>query len=149
MVQVSQDGLKLNATHQLLGYVDDVNTLGRSIHTTYTQKALVVASKKIGQEVNADKTKYKVMFHNQNAGQCHNIQTGFNSFDRVEKSKYLSSSWLSKDLKINIYRTIILSVVLYGCETGLLTMREEHRLSVSVNRVLRRISGPKRDETTG
>jgi hypothetical protein len=149
MVQVSQDGLKLNGTHQLLGYADDVNTLGRSIHTTNTQKALVVASKKTGQEVNADKTKYKVMSHDQNAGQCYNIQIGFNSFDRVEKSKYLSSSWLSKNFKNKIYRTIILSIVLYGCETGLLTMREEHRLSVFVNRVPRRISGPKRDETTG
>jgi hypothetical protein len=88
------------------------------------------------------------MSQDQNAGQTDNIKIGFNSFDRVEKFKYLFSSWLSKNLKIRIYRTIILSVVLYGCETGLLTMTEEQRLCVSVNRVLRRISGPKRDEIT-
>jgi hypothetical protein len=56
---------------------------------------------------------------------------------------------LSKDLKIRIYTTIILPVVLYGCETWPLTLREEHRLRASENRVLRRIFGPKRDEVTG
>ena len=60
-----------------------------------------------------------------------------------------SSSLLSKALKIKINRTIILPVVLIGCETLLLTLREEHRLRVSENRVLRRIFGPKRDEVTG
>jgi hypothetical protein len=48
-----------------------------------------------------------------------------------------------------MYRTIILLVVLYGCETWSLTLREEHRLRVFENRVLRRIFGPKRDEVTG
>ena len=52
-------------------------------------------------------------------------------------------------LKIKIYRTIILPVVLYGCETWSLTLREERRLRVFENRVLRRIFGPKRDEVTG
>ena len=61
----------------------------------------------------------------------------------------LSSSLLSKNLKIKIYRTIILPIVLYGCETWSLTLREEHRLRVFENRVLRRIFGPKRDGVTG
>jgi len=61
----------------------------------------------------------------------------------------LSSSLLSKNLKIKIYRTIILPVVSYGCETWLLTLREEHRLRVFENRVLRRIFGPKKDEVIG
>ena len=61
----------------------------------------------------------------------------------------LSSSLLSKNLKIKIYRSIILSVVLYGCETWSLTVREERTLSLFENRVLRRIFGPKRDEVTG
>jgi hypothetical protein len=52
-------------------------------------------------------------------------------------------------VKIEIYKTIILPVVLYGCETLSLTLREEHRLRVFENRVLRRIFGPKRDEVTG
>jgi len=56
---------------------------------------------------------------------------------------------LSKNIKIKIYRTIILPVVLYGCETWSLTLREERRLRVFENRVLRRIFGPKRDEVTG
>jgi len=61
----------------------------------------------------------------------------------------LPSRLLSKNLKIKIYRTIILPVVLYGCETWSLTLREEHRLRVFENRVLRRVFGPKRDEVTG
>ena len=61
----------------------------------------------------------------------------------------LSSNLLSKNLKIKIYRTIILPVVLYGGETWSLTLREEHRLRVFESRVLRRIFGPKRDRVTG
>ena len=61
----------------------------------------------------------------------------------------LSYRLLFKNLKIKIYRTIILPVVLYGCETWSLTLREERRLRVSENRVLRRVFGPKRDEVTG
>jgi len=61
----------------------------------------------------------------------------------------LSSSSLSENLKIMIYRTIIFPVVLYGCETWLFTMRNERRFRVFENRVLRRIFGPKRDEVTG
>jgi len=56
---------------------------------------------------------------------------------------------LSKNLKIKIYRTTILSIVLYGCVTWSLTLREERRLRVFEQRVLRRIFGPKRDEVTG
>jgi hypothetical protein len=56
---------------------------------------------------------------------------------------------LSKNLKLKIYRTIILPVVLYGCETLSLTFREERKLKVSQNLVLRRILGPRRDEVTG
>jgi len=58
----------------------------------------------------------------------------------------LSSSLPSKNLKIKIYRAIILPVFLFGCETWLLTMREERRLRVFENRALRRIFGPKRDK---
>ena len=61
----------------------------------------------------------------------------------------LSSRWLSKNLKIKIYRTIILPVALYGCETLSLTLREERNLKVFENMVLRRIFGPRRDEGTG
>jgi hypothetical protein len=61
----------------------------------------------------------------------------------------LSSRLLSREVKVKIYKTIILPVVLYGCETWSLTLREEHRLWVFESRVLRRIFGPRRDEVTG
>jgi hypothetical protein len=61
----------------------------------------------------------------------------------------LSSSLLSKNLNSKIYVTVILPVILYGCEPWSRTLREERRLRVFENRVLRRIFGPKRDELTG
>jgi hypothetical protein len=61
----------------------------------------------------------------------------------------VSSHLLSKNVKIRIYKTIILPMVLYRCETWYLTLKEEHRLRVLGNRLLRRISGPKRDEVKG
>jgi len=67
---------------------------------------------------------------------CHSVQN------------ILSSSLLSKNLKIKLYRTIILPIVLYGCETWSLTLRDERRLRVFENTVLRRVFGPKRDEVT-
>jgi len=63
--------------------------------------------------------------------------------------KLLSSRLLSKNLKIKIYRSIIFPVVLYGCETWSLTLREERKLRVFENMVLRRIFGPREDEVTG
>ena len=61
----------------------------------------------------------------------------------------LTSGLLSKTLNIKIYTTMIFPVVLYGCENWSLTLREERRLRVFENRVLRRVFGPKRDEVTG
>ena len=61
----------------------------------------------------------------------------------------LSSRLLSKNLQTKIYRTIILPVVLYGCEAWSLTAREERKLRVFENMVLRRIFGPRREEVTG
>jgi hypothetical protein len=68
---------------------------------------------------------------------CHSVQS------------LLSSRLLYRNVKVKIYKTIILPVVLYGCETWSLTPREEHRMRIFENRVLRRIFGPKRDELTG
>jgi len=56
---------------------------------------------------------------------------------------------LSKNIKVMIYKTVILPVFLYGCETWLLTLREARRLRVLENRALRRIFEPKRDKVTG
>jgi hypothetical protein len=73
-VQVNQDGLKLNGTYQLLVYAYGVNVLGGSVYTTQTNtETLLVASKKIGIEVNADKNKYMVMSRDQNSSRSHNM----------------------------------------------------------------------------
>jgi hypothetical protein len=64
-------------------------------------------------------------------------------------AEYFVFQFAVKIIKIKLYRTIILPVVLYGCETWSLTLSEERRLRVFENRVLRRIFGPKRDEVTG
>jgi hypothetical protein len=61
----------------------------------------------------------------------------------------LSSRLLPRNVKVKIYKTIILQAVSCGCETWSLILRKEHRLRVFVNRVLRRICGSKRDEVTG
>jgi hypothetical protein len=92
-VQVNQYGLKLNATFQLMVYADDVNILGGSVHTIKKNaEALVAASKEIGLEVNADKTKYMVRSRDQNAGRSHRIKTDNGSFERVEEFKYLRTN---------------------------------------------------------
>jgi len=68
-VQVNQDGLKLNGTHQLLAYADDVNILGGNVDTVKKNaETLVAATKEIGLEVNAHKTKYMTVSRDQNAG---------------------------------------------------------------------------------
>jgi hypothetical protein len=70
--------------------------------------------------------------------------------EREEKRmNFMSSRLLSKNIKIRIYETIILHVVLYGCKTWSLTLREEYRLTMFGNRVLMRIFGQKKDEVTG
>jgi hypothetical protein len=80
-VQVNQNALKLNGTHQLLAYGDDVNILGESVHTIKKNSdALVVASKEIELEVNADITQYITMSRDQDAGRSHSIKTDNSSF---------------------------------------------------------------------
>jgi hypothetical protein len=92
-VQVNQDGLKLNGTHQLLAYADDVNILGGSIRAVKENaEALVVAAKEIGLEVNADKTKYMVMSRDQNAGRTHSMKIDNSSFERVDEFKYFGTT---------------------------------------------------------
>jgi len=75
------------------------------------------------------------------------LKSGNACYHSVQNS--FSSSLLSKNLKIKTYRTIILPLVLYGCETWSLTLREERRLRMFENRVLRSIFGSKREEVTG
>jgi len=92
-VQVNQDCLKLNGTHQLLAYDDDVNILGGSVHTVKENaEALVVVTKELGIEVNVDKTKYMIMSRDQNAGRSHNMRIDDSSIERVEEFKYFGTT---------------------------------------------------------
>ena len=76
----------------LTGESYDVNILGGSVHTVKKNaEALAAATKEIGLEVNADKTKYMVMSRDHNAGKCHNIKTGISSFERVEEPNHLGT----------------------------------------------------------
>ena len=158
-----------------------MKTVRGSIHAvTENAEDLVAATREIGLEVSANKTKYMVISRDQNAGRIQGVRIDNITFERVEEFKYmgktlanqnsiaeevksrlrsgnacchsvqnlLSSRLLSKNLKIKINRTIILSIVLYECETWSLTLREERKLRVFENMVLR-IFGPRRDEVTG
>ena len=92
-VQVNQDGLRLNGTHQLLAYADDANILGGSFHTVKKNaETLVTAAKVIGLEVNADKAKYMVVSRDQRAGRNHSVKIDSNSFEGVEEFKYLGTN---------------------------------------------------------
>jgi hypothetical protein len=84
-VQVNQDDLKLNESHQPLVYADYVYILSGSVHTIKEIKeALVVTCKQTGLEVNADKTEYIVTAQDQNAGRSHNVKTDNIFFERVK-----------------------------------------------------------------
>jgi hypothetical protein len=91
-VQENQVGLTLTGTHQLLAYTHDVNLLEDSIDTVKKNtETLTDNSKEVGLEVNAEKTKYMLLSHHQNAGQNHDIQIANRSFINVAQFKYLGT----------------------------------------------------------
>jgi hypothetical protein len=89
--------LKLNGTHKLLVYDED-NILGWSVHTTKENvETLVVASKETGLEVNADTTMYMVMSRDQNAGWSHDMTIDNSSFEWVEQSRYMGTTFMNQN----------------------------------------------------
>jgi hypothetical protein len=143
-VKENQAGLKVNGTHQLLAYADDMNLLGDDLDIINRNTVtLIDASKEVG------KPQYMLVFPYQNADQSRDIKTANRSFENVSQFKYLestvtnqdliqeeikrrlnsdnafyysvqnlsSSRLLPKNVKVRIYKTIILPVVLYECET--------------------------------
>jgi hypothetical protein len=150
-------GLKLNGTHRLLAYSDDVNLLRDNKDAIKKNtESLTDASNEVGLEINVDKTKYMLLSRQQNVGHNRDLKIANRSFENVSQFNYfgttvtnqnliqqeikrrlnsgntcyhsvhnlLSSHLLSKNLNIRIYKTIILPVVLSGCETWSLTLRE-------------------------
>jgi biotin operon repressor len=92
-VQENQVGIKLNGTHQVLAYADDVNLLGDNIDTTKKNaETLIDAIKEVGLEINVEKTKYTLLSRQQDVGQNRDINIANRSFENVSQFKYLGTT---------------------------------------------------------
>ena len=117
--------MKLNGTHQLLVYADDVNILGGSVHTVKKNvETLVAAAKEIGLEVNADKTKYMVVSRDQRAGRNHSVKIDINSFEGVEEFKYLGTTLTNQNcIQVKVTSRLKLGNACYHSVQKLLSSR--------------------------
>jgi hypothetical protein len=98
-VQENQVGMKLNGTHQLLVYADDVNLLGDNIDTiNKTTETLIDARKEVGLEVNVDKTKDMLVSHTRNVDQIRDVRMVNRSFENESQFKYLGMTVTNQNL---------------------------------------------------
>ena len=113
--------MKLNGTHQLLAYADDVNILGGSVYIVKKNaEVLVAATKEIGLEVNAHKTKYMTVSQDQKAGRIHSIKMDNISIERMEELKYLGTTLTNKKSIQNLFKSVNWSwecLLLFGVES--------------------------------
>jgi len=165
----------LNGLNQLFVYADDVDLIGDDVDALQSNTdVLVEACDEIGLQVNIDKT--KCMIRSRNTGNEGNknirirdevietfkyyrayVISKNEATDRLisgnacfySVQKLLTSRFISRKMKLKIYRTVILPVILSGCESWSTTLADEHKLRVFENKVFRKIYGPKRDEMTG
>jgi hypothetical protein len=94
-------GLKLNGTHQHLVYADDVHLLGDNIDTIKkNSETLIDASKEVGLEINAEKTKYMLLSRHQNVDRNQDIKIANRSFENVSQLKYLGTTVTNQNLMI-------------------------------------------------
>jgi hypothetical protein len=162
--KVQGNQLHLEFGHELLVYADDINLLSDCINTIKENtETLLEASREVGVEICAQKTKNMIMSRHQNSGQNQNIRIANESFENVANFKYLETTLKNqndihdgiksrlnsrsayyhlvqnlfclhityqKELNIKVYKTVILPVVLYGCETWSFTLGKECRFSI-------------------
>jgi hypothetical protein len=167
-------GLKLKWDTSAAGLVDDINLVGGNI-VAIKHRNLTGTSKEVCVEINAEKTKYMLLSRQQNAGHNQDIKIANSCFENVARFRYLGTTAtnqhlideeikmrlnsnnacyhsvqniLSSRVPSRVYKSIILAVALYGCETWSLTLRDGHRLRVFGHRVLR-IFGSKGEKLTG
>jgi hypothetical protein len=123
IIQEIQVGLKLNGTHQLLAYADDLNLLGDNIDTIKRNTYILTdASMEAGLELNAEKTRYMLLSHHQNAGQIHDLEIANSSFENVSEFKYLGTTVTYQNLiQEDIKRRLISGNACYHSVQNLLS----------------------------